>query len=72
MDVDGITVMKNDLLGVRLAIETRHPIQICFICIGDDADPEIARLLSEATGGEYQCVTDENIENVLDVLTRYF
>ena len=44
--------------GTGLALKTRHPVQIYFIGIGDDADMEIGRILAEATGAE----SDRGIE----------
>jgi hypothetical protein len=32
------------------------PIGIFFVKIRDDADPEIGRMLAEATGGAYQII----------------
>jgi hypothetical protein len=53
-DSEGRVVGKTDILGSQLAIETRHPIQIYFIGIGNDADMEIGRILAEASGAESQ------------------
>ncbi len=54
LDSVGNTVGKRDIVGSELAINTKHPIQIFFIGIGNDADMEIGRLLAEATGAESQ------------------
>jgi hypothetical protein len=69
---DGQVVDKTDLIGIELAIKTRHPIQIFFIGIGDDADMEVGRLLAEATGAEFQGVTEEDLANVLEQFSKYF
>ena len=68
----GRKVPKAQLTGARLAIETRHPIQIFFIGIGGDADLEVGRLLAEATGAEFQGVAENDLANVLAKFSKYF
>ena len=40
--------------------------------IGDDADLQVGRLLAEATGAEFQGVTEEDLANVLEEFSKYF
>ena len=70
-DKYGRSVVTEDLIGTGLAIEARNPVQVFFIGIGE-ADLNIGRLLSEATGAEYQGVTEEDLANVLEEFSRYF
>ncbi|MBI4233067.1 MAG: extracellular solute-binding protein [Chloroflexi bacterium] len=59
-------------IGLALAIETRYPIQIFFIGIGEDADMQIGRMLAEATGAEFQGVTENDLAQVLEEFSKYF
>ena len=70
-DTKGRRVNTNDIFGTGLAIEARNPVQVFFIGIGD-ADLNIGRLLSEATGAEYQGVTEKDLANVLEKFSGYF
>ena len=46
VDVEGRLITKENILGVGLAIETRHQnIQVFFIGIGDDGDLDVAKSL---------------------------
>lgn len=58
--------------GAGLETETEHPIQIFFIGIGDDADLQVGRLLTEATGAEFQGVAEEDLAQVLEEFSKYF
>ena len=69
---DGWVVDKTSLIGIELAIKTRHSVQIFFIGIGDDADMEVGRLLAEATGAEFRGVLEEDLNNVLAQFGKYF
>ncbi len=51
---------------------TVHPIQIFYIGIGDDADLDVGRMLSEATGAEFQGAGEEDLAEVLEEFSRYF
>ncbi len=57
---------------MSLAIETEHPVQIFFIGIGEDADLDVGRILAEATGAEFQGVSDEDLASVLAEYSKYF
>ncbi|HEY94876.1 MAG TPA: VWA domain-containing protein, partial [Dehalococcoidia bacterium] len=70
-DERGMPIPRDQITGVDLAVETRHPVQIFFIGIGD-ADLDIGRMLSEATGAEYQGVEEEDLANVLEEFSKYF
>ncbi len=71
-DEVGRSVSKQDVTGDSLAIETDHPVQIFFIGIGDDADLEVGRMLAEATGAEFQGVTEKDLAAVLEEFSKYF
>ena len=66
--VGGLT----SVTGIGLALETEHPIQIFFIGIGSDADLEIGRMLAEATGGEFQKSSEEDLAETLEEFSAYF
>jgi hypothetical protein len=68
----GRVLDETEVIGVRLAIETRHPIQIFYIGIGDNADIQVCRILTEATGGECQRTTTEGLAKVLEAFGKYF
>jgi Ca-activated chloride channel family protein len=68
----GRSVGRQDILGQGLAINTSHPIQIFFIGIGADADMEVGRILSQASGAEFQGVTEEDLANLLEQFSKYF
>ena len=68
----GRWVDKEEVIGTGLAIGTRHPIQIFFIGIGDDADLEVGRMLAQATGAEFQGVTEDDLASVLEEFSKYF
>ena len=72
MDVNGRPVEKITIRGDELLVETRHPIQIFYIGIGDDADMEVGRILAEATGAEFQGVAEEDLANLLEEFSKYF
>ena len=61
-DEMGRGVPKEEIIGVSLAIETNHPIQIYFIGIGDEPDLEIARMLAEATNGSFKRISENAIK----------
>ena len=71
-DEDGRQVAKEELSGTGLTVDTRYPVQIFFIGIGDDADLQVGRLLAEATGAEFQGVTEKDLANVLEEFSKYF
>jgi len=70
-DVTG-EVKKEDVIGTSLATQTRYPIQVFFIGIGEDADMQVGRMLAEATGAEFQGVTAKDLANVLEKFSKYF
>ena len=72
LDELGRNVNKEEITGTGLAINTRHHIQIFFIGIGDDADMDVGRMLAEATGAEFQGVTEEDLANLLEVISKWF
>jgi Ca-activated chloride channel homolog len=72
IDQDGQTMSRQEIIGQGLAIATNHPIQIFFIGIGADADMEVGRILSQATGAEFQGVTEKDLANLLEQFSKYF
>jgi hypothetical protein len=71
-DSRGATVKKEDVIGTSLAMETRHDIQIFFIGIGEEADLEIGRIISKATGAEFRGVREEDLAEVIVELEGYY
>ena len=69
---DGGSIAKADLIGDGLAMDSRHPIQVFFIGIGDDADLDVGRMLAEATGAEFQGVKEKDLAGVLEEFSKYF
>lgn len=63
---------KECVIGTELAFKTRHPVQIFFIGIGDDADLQVGRIIAQATGAEFQGVAEEDLARVLAEFSRYF
>jgi Ca-activated chloride channel family protein len=72
VDATGGAVQKRDLIGAGLALQTRHPVQVFFIGIGDDADLQVGRMLAEATNAEFQGVAEKDIAEVLEEFSKYF
>jgi Ca-activated chloride channel family protein len=72
LDSQGRSVGKKDIIGTALNLKVRHPVQIFFIGIGDDADMEIGRMLAEATGAEFQGTTEKDLAGVLETFSKYF
>jgi Ca-activated chloride channel family protein len=70
-DDSGKQVSLQEVNGTRLALPTRHSVQIFFIGIGD-ADMEIGRILSLATGAEFQGSTDKDLAKLLEAISKYF
>jgi Ca-activated chloride channel family protein len=68
----GRHVAKADLVGSSLRLSTRRPVQVFFIGIGKDADMDVGRMLSEATGAEFQGATEKDLANVLEEFSKYF
>ena len=60
------------MTGIRLALETRYPVQIFFIGIGEDVDLEVGRMLAEASGAEFQGTTEDDLAAVIARFGKYF
>ena len=69
---EGGRINKTDLIGEDLVLASRNPIQVFFIGIGDDADLDVGRMLAEATGAEFQGVTEKDLAGVLEEFSKYF
>lgn len=72
VDENGARVYAEELVGTGLAIETENDVQIFYIGIGSGADLEIGRLLAEATGAEFQGVTEDDLAELLEEFSGYF
>ena len=72
IDSAGSVVARDSVIGGRLLFETQHDIQIFFIGIGEDADIQVGRILSEASGAEYQGVAEEDLAELMEEFSKYF
>ena len=72
IEVGGVRVKKDDVMGVGPGINTQHTIQIFFIGVGDDADMQVGRMLAEATGADFQGVAEKDLAEVLEEFSKYF
>ena len=72
LDESGSAIEKKNLIGRGLAIQTRHPIQVFCIWIGDDADHQIGRLLSESTGADFRVTVESALAAVIETFSMYF
>jgi Ca-activated chloride channel family protein len=68
----GRQVSKREVIGTGMALNTSYPIQVFFIGIGEDADMQIGRMIAQATGAEFQGVTDKDLAQVLAEFSKYF
>ena len=68
----GTPIDKEEVTGIRLALETRYPVQIFFIGIGEDVDLEVGRMLAEASGAEFQGTTEDDLAAVIARFGKYF
>lgn len=71
-DARGRNVSVAHMIGTGLAIETRNPIQIFFIGIGQGANMGVGRLLAQASGAEFQGVAEKDLAEVLEEYSKYF
>jgi hypothetical protein len=68
----GRELPRTQVAGVGLAMGTTHPIQIFYVAIGKDADLDIGRILSGATGAEFRGVTEADLSEVILEFSHYF
>jgi Ca-activated chloride channel family protein len=68
----GRQITKKEVIGTGMAMQTKHPVQVFFIGIGADADMEIGRIIAQATGAEFQGVTEKDLAMVLTEFSKYF
>jgi Ca-activated chloride channel homolog len=71
VDETGAPVAIDDLFGTQLAIYTENPVQIFFLGFGE-ADPNIGRILAQATGAEYQASPDGELAAIIEKMSGYF
>ncbi|TAK21266.1 MAG: VWA domain-containing protein [Chloroflexota bacterium] len=67
----GRRVDRASLNGKGLALQTRHPVLIFFIGIGE-ADLEVGRLIAEATGATFHGATEKDLAAVIGQFGKYF
>ncbi len=68
----GQSVPKEEVIGTRLAVATRHPeIKIFFVGIGD-ADLHMGRMLAEAARSAFKGATEKDLARVLEEFGKYF
>ncbi len=67
----GNHVPTEEIVGLELAVETVHDVQIFFIGIGD-ADLNVGRILTQATGADLRGVTEDDLAQVLEEVSKYF
>jgi Ca-activated chloride channel homolog len=63
---------KTHLLGTKLAITTKSPVHIFSVALGEDADLEVLRILSEATNSTFNKATEQDLAQVLERFGKYF
>jgi Ca-activated chloride channel homolog len=63
---------KTDLLGTKLAIPTKSPVHIFSVALGDDADLEVLRILSEATNSTFNKASEKDLTQILERFGKYF
>jgi hypothetical protein len=71
-EASGRVVSKSELTGTGLAIATRHPVQVFFVAIGEDADLYIGRILATATGADFGGATEADLAEIIEEFGRYF
>ena len=67
----GRRVPITDIVGAALRQPTTHQIHVCVVAVGD-ANPEIGRVLAEATRCSYQKTTEAGLAGVLETFGKYF
>jgi Ca-activated chloride channel family protein len=63
---------KTELLGTKLAIATKSPVHIFSVALGDDADLEVLRILSEATNSTFNKASEKDLAQILERFGKYF
>jgi Ca-activated chloride channel homolog len=72
LDEDGRAVPEAEMHGFNLAVDTQHRVGVYFIGVGETADLEIGRMLSEATGSNFLGTTVEDLAPVVQLFSVYF
>jgi len=70
-DARGRQVAVKNVRGNNMLKATKHPVQVFFVGVGE-ANLQVARILAEATGAEYQGTTEEDLATVLTEFGDYF
>jgi len=68
----GRELTRTQIAGAGLAMRTTHSVQIFYVAIGKDADLDIGRILSGATGAEFRGVTEADLSEVILEFSHYF
>jgi hypothetical protein len=72
-DTAGVQVDRQSASGVRLITADAVSIKVYFVGVGmTDADLEVGRILSEATGSNVVGATPDNLAAVVGVFKGYF
>jgi Mg-chelatase subunit ChlD len=72
VDTRGGSLSVANVVGTSLALPAPAPVQIFFVAIGKDADLDIGRILAGATGAEFEGTTEQDLAEVLEVVSKYF
>jgi Ca-activated chloride channel homolog len=72
LDEEGRSVAKGDVRGLRLTLDTQHPVGVYFIGIGESADLDVGRMLAEATGSDFLGTTVDDLAPVVKLFSEYF
>jgi Ca-activated chloride channel family protein len=63
---------KTHLLGIKLISATQYPLHIFSVALGEDADLEVLRILSEATNSTFNKATEKDLAQILERFGKYF
>jgi Mg-chelatase subunit ChlD len=68
----GRAIARSEVAGTSLSLLTQHDIQVFYVAIGKDADLDIGRVLSGATGAEFRGVTQADLSELILEFSHYF
>ena len=71
VQVGGNQVVRANVIGTQLILDTENPIQIFYIGIGENADLDVGRMLAGATDGAYQAGTEKNLAQLLAEFAKW-
>ncbi len=70
-DEEGLTLDVSEVVGEGLRQPLSNHVQVFFLGFGT-ADAHIGRILAQATGAEYQGLTEKDLASVIEELSGYF